>query len=203
MPRGETDQSTQGVSRCLECGETSVSKVTQDHEHKFTYEGRKYRVQISQLPVIKCGACGQASFDQDALQILLDAEYFRLNILQPREIVEARERNGFSQRGLAALLGIGVATLSRWEKGHLRQSRAMDNLLRLALFDQACREQLALGCANTKSLHRRAYCGHLEREEGASTQREVRYIDDSRVSLILEDGQCFCLREAWSYRHAS
>src|SRR5205807_353946 len=42
-----------------------------------------------------------------------------------------RERFGPDQRDFAGLTGIGVATLSRWERGRLLQTRAMDRYLRL------------------------------------------------------------------------
>jgi len=202
MPRGEPSRPANAPSLCLECGHKSLSKVTQDCEHAFTYEGRAYRVQVCQLPIIKCASCGQVNFDQEALRILLDAEYFHLNILRPGEIVEARKRTGFSQRQLAAFLGIGVATLSRWEKGHLRQSRSLDNLLRLALLDDACREQLALAQAKARSVRAQPYRGHLESDERASRLRVVRYIPPSQVHSVLEDGKRFSLPKAWSHCHA-
>jgi len=130
------------IVTCLDCGAGRLRSVRDDYEHHFVYEGRKYRVTVRQLPITKCGRCGEISLGQEALAVLLEAEYRHLDLLLPREITSARQRIGLSQRKCAQLLGTGVATLSRWEKGHIRQSRSMDNLLRMALEDEGCRKHL-------------------------------------------------------------
>ena len=42
-----------------------------------------------------------------------------------------REKLGLTQKQFANLLGVGEATISRWESGAMIQSRAMDNFLRV------------------------------------------------------------------------
>ena len=42
-----------------------------------------------------------------------------------------REQLGKTQEEFAELTGIGVATLSRWERGRLIQTRTLDNYLRI------------------------------------------------------------------------
>jgi uncharacterized protein YqeY len=49
----------------------------------------------------------------------------------PEEIRAVRERLDLSQAEFGQLTGIGVATLSRWERGRMIQNRAMDCYLRL------------------------------------------------------------------------
>ena len=47
------------------------------------------------------------------------------------QINALRERLGRNQAEFAELTGIGVATLSRWERGRLLQTRALDRYLRV------------------------------------------------------------------------
>src|SRR5207249_4533721 len=52
--------------------------------------------------------------------------------LTPQEIRDLREKKlRMTQEEFAQLTGIGVATISRWERGRLVQNRAMDKYLRL------------------------------------------------------------------------
>ena len=52
-------------------------------------------------------------------------------LLRPDEIRKIRESLGFTQKGFAALLGVGEKTFTRYERGTVVQGRSMDNLLRL------------------------------------------------------------------------
>ena len=141
------------VAICPDCRLGHLRSVRDEYEHHFVYEGRKYCVTLHQLSIIRCDRCSEVSLDQGALAVLLEAEYLHLDLLLPREITSARQRIGLSQRKCAQLLGTGIATLSRWEKGHVRQSRSMDNLLRMALEDENCRKHLE--DIHLRALHRR------------------------------------------------
>ena len=67
---------------------------------------------------------------------LLDAEACKIyrkrhGLLSCAEIVAIRRKLKLTQAELAALLGLGDNTLSRWESGFVIQSKVMDTLLRL------------------------------------------------------------------------
>ena len=68
----------------------------------------------------------------------------------PSEIVALRERLGLSQSELAALTGIGKATISRWERGRILPNRAMARYLSLLEYaDNVDRLRLEGGRART------------------------------------------------------
>jgi DNA-binding transcriptional regulator YiaG len=48
----------------------------------------------------------------------------------PMEIMELRERLGWSQQHLADLMGFRTETISQWERGRDLQDRSSDNMLR-------------------------------------------------------------------------
>ena len=63
-------------------------------------------------------------------------------MLTPEEIREGREKLGLTQKQFANLLGVGEATVSRWETGAQIQQRAMDRFLRACLASPAAVELL-------------------------------------------------------------
>ena len=63
-------------------------------------------------------------------------------LLAPEEIREGREKLALTQKQFANLLGIGEATVSRWETGAQIQQRAMDRFLRVCLTSPAAVELL-------------------------------------------------------------
>jgi putative zinc finger/helix-turn-helix YgiT family protein len=83
------------------------------------------------VPVLACLACGEMLFGPEAAAVRHQAICRALGLLSPAEIKALRERLGPDQGDFARLTGIGVATLSRWERGRLLQTRAMDRYLRL------------------------------------------------------------------------
>jgi putative zinc finger/helix-turn-helix YgiT family protein len=58
-------------------------------------------------------------------------------LMTGEDIRGAREKRGLTQEGLAALLGVGIASVKRWEGVHI-QTKSMDTLLRKALAGESC-----------------------------------------------------------------
>ena len=58
-------------------------------------------------------------------------------LLTPDEIRDGREKLGLTQKQFANLLGVGEATVSRWETGAQVQQRAMDRFVRLCFTSPA------------------------------------------------------------------
>ena len=58
------------------------------------------------------------------------------------EIRQGREQLGLTQKQFANLLGVGEATVSRWETGAQIQQRALDRFLRVCLASPAVVELL-------------------------------------------------------------
>lgn len=121
--------------RCDECGEKAVvAKVLETYAEDLDHDGRKYRVEVRDLPVFECAACGEIEMDTDAAGRLYDALRDAVGIMPAPEIRKRRKELGLTQEAMASLLGVAVSTLSRWETGAQMQQRCMDNMLR-AFFD--------------------------------------------------------------------
>jgi putative zinc finger/helix-turn-helix YgiT family protein len=84
----------------------------------------------------KCSECGEEflilSSDKDPFKIAYEKYRAKHKMLQPAQIKNWRRKYGLTQDQVAKLLGIGVATLSRYESGKL-QDEAHDTMLRLAM----------------------------------------------------------------------
>lgn len=84
----------------------------------------------------KCTKCGEefvvTGVDDDPLDKAYREYRKKHSFLQPEEIVDFRKKYHITQGELAALLGLGTATLSRYENGKL-QNETHDKLLRLSM----------------------------------------------------------------------
>lgn len=146
--------------RCDECGEKAVMPtVLEIYSTDLDHDGRKYRVEVHNLSVYRCAACGEVEMDTEAAGRIHDAFRDVVGVLPAGEIRKRRKGLGLKQDDMAALLGVAVSTLSRWETGAQMQQRCMDTMLR-AFFEvpelrdflirHAGREDLALAVkANT------------------------------------------------------
>ncbi|MBM4387887.1 MAG: type II toxin-antitoxin system MqsA family antitoxin [Deltaproteobacteria bacterium] len=93
------------------------------------------RLEISDVDFLKCEFCGEKvllPYQEEAIRKRVDAE-IRKNkgLLTPEEIRGIRNSLNLTQIQLAKVIGCGKASLSRWEKGGLQQSRLVDNFLRV------------------------------------------------------------------------
>lgn len=142
--------------RCPECGKREVRPAIMHHTSQVKHDGRLYSVEIPQLRVPQCKACGEVVFDNGSDSQISDALREQLALLSPSQIRQNRGQLGLSQRELAEHLGVAVETISRWENGALIQSRAMDRYLRLYFGVPAARTAL-VERARTPS-----FGGHVE-----------------------------------------
>ncbi len=117
--------------RCLSCLKEEVYPQTIHHTAEVKHEGRLHRIDVPDLTIPKCRACGALVFDYDADDRVLQALRSQLKLLTPEEIKAGRKALGLKSKELAKRLGVADATVSRWEKKRLIQSRAMDNFLRV------------------------------------------------------------------------
>ncbi len=83
-----------------------------------------------------CATCGftAASIAQASARQRSVADIYRRKkgLLTAREIREGRKRLNLSQKGLARVMRVGIASIKRWEGGTI-QTPAMDRLLRQTL----------------------------------------------------------------------
>jgi putative zinc finger/helix-turn-helix YgiT family protein len=128
--------------RCGKCGQQRMHLATMPYATTIEHDGRAYRVEIPALTVPQCGNCQAISIDDDADQ-QISAAFRRLaGLLAPEEIRQGRDKLGLTQKQFANLLGVGEATVSRWETGAQIQQRAMDRFLRVCLTGPAAVELL-------------------------------------------------------------
>jgi putative zinc finger/helix-turn-helix YgiT family protein len=106
------------------------------------HDGRAYRVEVPALTVPQCDNCQAISIDDEPDQQISAAFRRAARVLTPQEIRQGREKLGLTQKQFANLLGVGDATVSRWETGAQIQQRAMDRFLRVCLASPAAVELL-------------------------------------------------------------
>lgn len=118
--------------RCGKCGK-AMQLATIPYATTIEHDGRAYRVEVPCLTVPQCGNCQAISIDDEADRQISAAFRREARLLPPEEIRLGRERLGFTQKQFANLLGVGEATISRWETGAQIQQRALDRFLRVCL----------------------------------------------------------------------
>jgi len=88
------------------------------------------------MEISRCNNCGDEILDSTINPDPFDQAYrkYRKNhsFLQPEEIKDWRTKHHLSQAELAKLLGLGTATINRYENGAI-QNEAHERLLRLAM----------------------------------------------------------------------
>jgi putative zinc finger/helix-turn-helix YgiT family protein len=128
--------------RCGKCGQKNMHLATVTYSTTIEHDGRAYCVEIAALTVPQCGNCRALSIDEEADQQISAAFRREARLLTPEEIREGREKLELTQKQFANLLGVGEATVSRWETGAQIQQRAMDRFLRVCLASPAAVELL-------------------------------------------------------------
>jgi putative zinc finger/helix-turn-helix YgiT family protein len=106
------------------------------------HDGRTYVVEIPALSVPRCANCEAISIDDQADREISAAFRREARLLTPEEIRNGRDRLALTQMQFANLLGVGEATVSRWETGAQIQQRALDRFLRVCLASPAVVEML-------------------------------------------------------------
>jgi putative zinc finger/helix-turn-helix YgiT family protein len=118
--------------RCTDCGETAIEPDVIDHTSMIKCDGRLHEVRVPNLSVLRCRNCGEVLFGNEADEQIARALRDKLHLLQPEQIREnrAHESIGLKQSEFARKIGVAVESLSRWENGHVIQSRGHDRFMR-------------------------------------------------------------------------
>jgi putative zinc finger/helix-turn-helix YgiT family protein len=128
--------------RCGKCGRKTMQLATVPYAVTIEHDGRAYRVEIPALTVPRCSNCQALSIDDEADRQISAAFRRVARLLAPEVIRQGREQLGLTQKQFANLLGVGEATVSRWETGAQIQQRALDRFLRVCLASPAVVELL-------------------------------------------------------------
>lgn len=116
---------------CVNCLKDEVYPETMPYGIERKHSGRIYQLTIPALTIPKCRACGELVFSNSVDDQIIKALRTEAKLLTPQQIKAGRKALGLKSKELAARMGVAAATLSRWEKGMMIQSRAMDNFLRV------------------------------------------------------------------------
>src|SRR5260370_7978988 len=119
--------------RCGKCGQKAMQLAKLSYATTIEHDGRAYRVEVPGLTVPQCSNCQAISIDDEADQQISAAFRRAAGLLAPEEIRQGREKLGLTQKQFANLLGLGEATVSRWETGAQIQHRARHQFLRASL----------------------------------------------------------------------
>lgn len=104
---------------CPECWE-EVDALYETRHQVEDIRGVTVEADVEHLVCPKCGdSIGWAPLVDEGFEKMYRQYRDMLDIPQPEDIVALRKRYGFTQRVLAAILGIGVASLQRYERGCL------------------------------------------------------------------------------------
>lgn len=122
---------TETTISCFECGQPTLATgiVRLDGER----QGEIFTVETEGLQCMhtNCGFKTVDSRQSDQFTALLsDAFRKKHGLLTGTEIREIRRQLGMTQPEFAEYLGVGVASVKRWELGRI-QEKAMDELIRL------------------------------------------------------------------------
>jgi putative zinc finger/helix-turn-helix YgiT family protein len=126
----------QELPKCPECGQGRLNPLTRTEEFDFDFGDETVKVQVENVPVEMCDHYGEVICGPAAARLQDDAICRAAGLLTPAEIKAIRDNFGWSQQHLADLTGLGIATISRWERGRLMQNRSNNKVL-LALRDCA------------------------------------------------------------------
>jgi len=100
------------------------------------HDGESYQIEILQLPILKCGSCGEVILTNESDEQISDAIRSAAKLLSPIELRQKREQIGWSTLDLANATRSAEATIIRWENGGQLHRKIDDCLLRL-IFDRA------------------------------------------------------------------
>lgn len=113
---------------CIECESEKIEKVTAPEVVKI--RGDEIIVNVTYWHCSNCNYEWQNLKECDEFDTAYRIYRERHNMLQPEQIKALRKKYNLTQVELAKLIGCGLVTLTRYEKGAL-QDAVHDNLLKL------------------------------------------------------------------------
>jgi putative zinc finger/helix-turn-helix YgiT family protein len=135
-----TTERTTATRTCPSCGHRGLEHRLVSDRFEFGAEDKPIWVEVERVPAEVCPQCGERFWGPEAGAIRHEAICRALGLLTPAEIKQIRERLGLTQEQFAEQTGIGVATLSRWERGRWVQTKAHDLYLRKLEENRVLRE---------------------------------------------------------------
>jgi len=117
---------------CPNCEKESQLLLVRKPE-EFNIRGEVISVEVEYYQCVDCGEEFEVSkSDFDPYEIAYQEYRTRKELLQPKEIREFRVKYGLTQKEFSGLIGLGIATVNRYENGAL-QTEAHDRVLKLVM----------------------------------------------------------------------
>lgn len=118
---------------CPYCEEETEQEIITEMQD-FEIRGETIPVKVTYYHCINCNGDYELpqSPEEDPFNIAYRLYREQKGLLQPEEIKAYRSKLGLTQKEFSEILGIGIATLNRYENGAL-QSEAHDNIIRLCM----------------------------------------------------------------------
>jgi putative zinc finger/helix-turn-helix YgiT family protein len=117
---------------CPNCEKVSPLEIIRKVE-EFNIRGELIVVEVDYFHCQECGEEFENSKTKvDPYEIAYREYRLKNEMMQPEEIRRFRNQRGLTQKEFSDLLGIGIATLNRYENGGL-QSEAHDRSIRMAI----------------------------------------------------------------------
>lgn len=140
------------MSECNLCGSERVCALSEVQEIRY----KSYRLEV-ELAYSVCEACGREFVTTEQIRkndhAILAAKRHADGLMSPKEIRRAREVLGLTQHKAAELFGGGRNAFSKYERGEVAQSGAMDRLIRLCLARPELLLNLAEGYLDQRVIH--------------------------------------------------
>jgi putative zinc finger/helix-turn-helix YgiT family protein len=128
--------------KCPECENGHLVPFTRDEEFDYDLGDETIKVIARDVPVERCDSCGMIASGPAAGKVRHEAVCSAAGLLTPSAIKAIRDKFGWSQQHLADLTGLGIATISRWERGRLLQNRSNNKVLQAIRDCEPFREYL-------------------------------------------------------------
>ena len=117
---------------CPNCEKIAPLELVRKGE-EFNVRGEVIIVDVEYYHCLECGEEFEDSKTSiDSYDVAYREYRLRKGLLQPEEIRKLRNQRGLTQKEFSDLLGIGIATLNRYENGAL-QSEAHDRSIKLVM----------------------------------------------------------------------
>jgi len=151
MKNGQHD----GPRICPSCKSLSLERQFVNDRFEYGAEDKTVWVEAENVPIEVCARCHETFRGPEAARVRHDAICKTLGLLTPAEIRNLRERLHMTQEQFAEWASVGVATVSRWERGCWIQTRAHDRLMRTLDENRVLREVVESIPEAKRSLQRR------------------------------------------------
>lgn len=115
---------------CINCRKAELAEAKAD----MPAEVKGEQVLVPETQALVCPECDyktvRGQYMQEFMRKAADVYRHKHDLLTSTQIRERRENLGHSQEQFSNYLGVGIASIKRWELGQV-QDRAMDKLIRM------------------------------------------------------------------------